>query len=177
MVRLYVYDEGQCDPKKCTGRRLARFNLAQEIASLRRVPYGSIVLTPYSQKAISREDASRAEAHGLVVLDLSWKNIETIPKIKSGTQGRALPFLLAANQVNWGKPLKLSSAEALAAALFIMGFKDQARETLSKFSFGDEFFRLNREPLERYSAASTSAEVVAIQLDYLQEEEPAEKGP
>lgn len=171
-VRLYVYDEGQCDPKKCTGRKLMRFNLAQEIASLRRVPYGSIVLTPWAEKAISREDARRAEAHGIVVLDLSWKNIDTLPRMKKGVAERALPFLVAANPVNWGKPLKLTSAEALAASLYIMGFQEQARQVMSKFAWGEELFRVNREPLERYSEAATSAEVVAIQSDYLADEGP-----
>jgi pre-rRNA-processing protein TSR3 len=169
-VRLYVYDEGQCDPKKCTGRKLVRFNLAQELSSLRHVPYGSIVLTPWAEKAVSREDARRALAHGIVVLDLSWKNIETIPRMKKGVMERALPFMVAANPVNWGKPMKLTSAEALAASLYIMGFKEQARETMAKFAWGEELFRVNREPLERYSEAATSAEVVAIQSDYLVDE-------
>ena len=63
-VRLYIYDEKQCDPKKCTGRKLVRFNLAQEISSLRRIPHGAIVLTPWAEKAVSREDAARAAARG-----------------------------------------------------------------------------------------------------------------
>jgi pre-rRNA-processing protein TSR3 len=63
--------------------------------------------------------------------------------------------------------MKLSSAEAVAAALYIMGFKEQAVRLLSKFSFGEQFLLLNQEPLRRYASASTSAEVVAIQLDYL----------
>ena len=62
IVNLYVYDEHQCDPKKCTGRKLMKFNLAQEIASLRRIPHGAVVLTPYAEKAISREDTKTALA-------------------------------------------------------------------------------------------------------------------
>jgi pre-rRNA-processing protein TSR3 len=69
--------------------------------------------------------------------------------------------------VNWGKPMKLSSAEAFAAALYIMGFKEQASKVLEKLSWGLGFLELNREPLERYSEARTSAEVVAIQSDYI----------
>lgn len=178
-VRLYIYDEKQCDPKKCTGRKLVRFNQAQEIASLRRIPHGAIVLTPWAEKAISREDAKRALARGMVALDLSWKNIDTVPRKLKGVAERSLPFLVAANPVNWGRPCKLTCAEALSASLYIMGFKEQAHETMSKFTWGEELFRVNREPLELYSSVETSAEVVALQSEFLgdepKEEEPQEE--
>jgi pre-rRNA-processing protein TSR3 len=167
VVHLYVYDEDQCDPKKCTGKKLVRFNLAQEIASLRRFPHGAIVLTPYSPKSISREDRPAAERHGLVVMDLSWNHIESFPKLRNDLRQRSLPYMLAANPVNWGKPFKLSSVEALAASLYIMGYKEQAAQALSKFAWGEQFLKLNHEPLERYSEVETSAEVVRIQMEYV----------
>jgi len=166
-VRLYVYDEDQCDPKKCTGKKLVRFNLAQEIASLRRAPYGAVVLTPFSEKAISREDRGAAEAHGVMVMDMSWNQIDRFPPLRKDLRQRSLPYMLAANPVNWGKPFKLSSVEALAAALYVMGYKEQAEKALSKFSWGEQFLKLNREPLDRYSEAPTSAEVVRIQMEYV----------
>lgn len=176
-VRLYIYDEKQCDPKKCTGRKLVRFKQAQEISSLSRIPHGAIVLTPWAEKAVSREDAKRAQARGIVALDLSWKNIDTVPRKMKGVAERSLPFLVAANPVNWGRPCKLTCAEALACTLYIMGFKEQAHETMSKFSWGEELFRVNREPLELYSGVETSAEVVAIQSEFLVDEpEEAQEG-
>jgi len=113
------------------------------------------------------EDKGVVQSNGILVMDLSWKNIDSFPKVGKGAFTRALPYLLAANPVNWGKPMKLSSAEAVAATLYIVGFMEQAKALLSKFSFGEQFLLLNQEPLERYSQARTSAEVVAIQSDYI----------
>jgi pre-rRNA-processing protein TSR3 len=166
-VPIYVYDEGECDPKRCTAKKLIRLGLAKEVHDLRRPPRGCLVLDPSAEKAVSAEDRDLVQANGILVMDLSWKNIEHFPKIGKGSFPRALPYLLAANPTNWGKPMKLSSAEAVAAALYIVGFKEQAKVLLSKFSFGEQFLILNQEPLERYSQARTSAEVVAIQSDYI----------
>ncbi len=57
MVRLYVYDERQCDPKRCTARKMRRFRLVEEVPSIRRIPYGVVALIPGAEKAVSREDA------------------------------------------------------------------------------------------------------------------------
>jgi pre-rRNA-processing protein TSR3 len=80
---------------------------------------------------------------------------------------RCLPYLVAANPVNYGVPTKLSTVEALAAALYITSFREQAEEILSKFKWGPQFITLNKELLEGYSQAKNSAEVVKIQKDYL----------
>ncbi len=142
MIPLFVYDEAECDPKKCTARKLARFNLVQEIKGLKRVPYGCIVLNPMAEKALSPEDRERGQDHGILVLDLSWASIERLPTMPKHTAQRALPYMLAANPVNWGKPMKLSSVEALAASLYILGERKQAETILSKFTWGMNFITL-----------------------------------
>ncbi|MCX6651663.1 MAG: DUF367 family protein [Methanomassiliicoccales archaeon] len=179
MINLYVYDERDCDPKKCTSRKMVKFHLVEDLPNLRSVPYGVIVLDPFAPKAVSREDLESAKAHGILVMDLSWENIDGFPKVRKDAAHRALPYLLAANPVNWGKPMRLTSAEAVAATLYILGEKEQARSVMSKFNWGEQFFVLNHEPLERYSSVETSQEVVDIQWDYCERPEPedVEEGP
>ena len=129
------------------------------------LPSGAILLTPESDRALSRADAPRAERRGLAVVDVSWKRGE-FPKVPQATP-RALPYLLAANPVNYGKPFVLSSVEALAAALVIFGREDEARTILAKFVWGGQFLTLNREPLDAYMGAKDSTGVVAAQAEFI----------
>ena len=99
-------------------------------------------------------------------MDLTWSHIDSFPRIKEGNE-RALPYLLAANSINWGRPMELNSAEAVAASLIILGEKEQADSLLQKFAWGEEFLRLNGELLERYAQAADSSEVVRIQDEYI----------
>ena len=102
------------------------------------------------------------------MLDLSWKATGSdFPKVIKRTRQRSLPFLLAANPVNYGKPFILSSAEAFAAALVILGHREQAEEVLGKFKWGKTFFELNREPLEEYEKARNAEEIIKVQELFL----------
>lgn len=161
---LHVRYEGDDDPDKCTARKLARFGLVELHRSDRATPYG-IVLNPYAERALSPVD--RGETAGtLVALDCSW---ETAKEARFSLRGdhRALPYLVAANPVNFGRPLRLTTVEALAAALVILGDRERAEELLSKFRWGETFLELNDEPLRRYADCADSAEVVAVQEEYL----------
>ena len=89
--------------------------------------------------------------------------VELKARYEDSGKARALPYLLAANPVNYGKPFVLSSVEALAAALVILAHRQQAERILAKFAWGGTFLALNAEPLAEYAKAGTSAEVVAAQ--------------
>ena len=83
---------------------------------------------------------------------------------------RALPYLVAANPVNFGRPMRLTTVEAFAAALVILGERDRAERALSKFTWGETFLELNAEPLRRYADCEDSGEVVEIQQEYIDRE-------
>ena len=87
-----------------------------------------------------------------------------------------LPYLFAANPTKYGQACVLSSCEALAAALYIAGFADDARLVMDKFKWGDSFFQLNGEFLERYAACENAEQVIQTQAEIISmiEEEQAE---
>ncbi len=165
MIPVIIYDKCQCDPKKCTAKRMLKFGLGKEAKTLGAIPAGSVVLSPFSDKALSPADL-RHVRKGLVVMDLTWTNIDEFPRLKK-VEERALPYLLASNPVNWGRPMELNSAEAVMAALIIMGQREQAGEFLGRFNWAPEFMRLNGAMLEDYSKAADSTEVVRIQNGYI----------
>ncbi len=74
-----------------------------------------------------------------------------------------MPILIAGNPVNFGKATKLSTVEALAAALYIAGFKQEAVGLLSIFTWGHTFLELNAALLENYASAQDSAEIIRMQ--------------
>ena len=167
-VQLYIYSTDQCDPKKCTGRKLARFNQAKIVKNLKRLPYKAIILNPMAKKAVSKEDMTFVTKQGIAVLDCSWESAEEMLfKLRRRGNSRALPYLVAANPINFGRPFKLSTVEAFSAVLFILGYTEQARQILGKFKWGPHFLELNKIPLEEYSKAKSSAEVVRIQEEFI----------
>ena len=75
-----------------------------------------------------------------------------------------MPILIAGNPTNYAKATKLSTVEALAGALYIAGFKDEAKKLLSIFVWGHTFQELNANLLENYSLAKDSADIVKMQV-------------
>jgi pre-rRNA-processing protein TSR3 len=159
MIPLYAYRDNSCDPRKCTVKKLERAGFLKIFTKIAQIPRNTLLLDPTAEQALSPADRF---VKSLTVLDCSWVVLDT-GAVSSWRIRRALPFLVAANPVNFGKPCKLSSVEALAAALYIMGERERAGEILAKVSWGIRFLEVNREPLDLYAEAKDSTEVVKIQ--------------
>ena len=77
-----------------------------------------------------------------------------------------MPPLLAGNPVNYSKLNKLTTAEAISASLFILGFKQDALALLDKFKWGHTFYDLNQNLLDEYSKLESEDQLDAILKEY-----------
>ena len=75
--------------------------------------------------------------------------------------------------MNYGKPLYLNTAEALAAALRIAGLTRDAELLLAPFASGGAFFALNADAFDAYAAAGDSEGVAAAEARFLADCEAA----
>ncbi len=164
--RLYIYRMRQDDPRKCTSAKLIRLKLASPLRYGKHFPRSFVVLNPFAEEVLYAEDRPLIERYGIVVVDCSWERAAEVFSKKFAGVNRKLPLVLAANPVNYGHPQKLSSAEALAAALYITGFKREAEMVLGIFKWGHTFIELNREPLDEYSQARSREAVREVERAY-----------
>ena len=74
--------------------------------------------------------------------------------------------MLAANPTNYARLGKLSSAEALTGALYILGEKELAAKMMDKFKWGHTFLELNANLLEDYADAETTEQVTKLEKEY-----------
>ena len=163
MIPLYAYRDNSCDPRKCTVKKLEKAGFLKIFTKLSQIPRNTLLLDPTAEQALSPADRF---VRSITVLDCSWVVLDT-GAVRSWRIRRALPFLMAANPINFGKPCMLSSIEALAAALYILGEKDRAAAVLSKVNWGIRFLEVNKEPLDLYANAKNSTEIIAIQSLYI----------
>ncbi|MCJ7632293.1 DUF367 family protein [Candidatus Bathyarchaeota archaeon] len=166
--KIYIYQMRQDDPRKCTSARLVRFKLAEPIYHWHRFMRKSITLNPFSAGILYPGDRAIIEEYGIVAIDCSWaKGQEVFRKRFPGTNLR-LPVLLAANPVNYAHPQKLSTVEALTAALFITNFRQEAETLMKLFKWGHTFLQLNREPLQDYSVTKSRQEIESVEKEYFE---------
>lgn len=173
-LKLRLWDFAQCDPKRCTGARLVKRNMFESMPL--KQPFRGIVLSPRGSVSVSPADTEILEKHGISLIDCSWARLEEIPfsQMQAGHH-RLLPFLVAANTVNYGRPSKLSCVEAGAATLYICGKFEAAITILQEFSWGMEFMKLNQELLDIYASCADAEEVVERQNEWLEKAERDQK--
>ena len=126
---------------------------------------------------MSAADKDLLEQFGAAVVEASWNRIEEVPFSRIGgkcerlcmslessiaelvSQPRKVPYLVAANPTNYGKPWRLNCVEALAACYYICGHPEWAEEALAPFNYGEAFLEINAALLKRYMACATEEEV------------------
>lgn len=160
-MKLQVLMFYQDDPKKCTAAKMVKFGLAQNI---KKIGNRGMVLDPFSKKTLIPKD--RSLINTIVGIDCSWNLADQAFLKKFNGIKRKLPPLLAGNPVNYSKLNKLTTAEAMSASLFILGFKEQSLELLNKFKWGHTFYELNQNLLDEYSKLENEEQIESILKDY-----------
>lgn len=152
------WDLGHCDAKRCSGKRLMRLGMMRELHVGQK--FAGVVVSPKAKRIISKEDKELLEQYGAAVVEASWKRIDEVPFGRIGGKcERLLPYLVAANQTNYGKPWRLNCVEALAACYYICGHPEWAESILSTFSYGPAFLEINSALLKRYMACENEEEI------------------
>ena len=158
-IKLSMLYFDQCDPKKCTGKKMERLGLLKEIKFSRN--YGGILLTPTGKKICSIEDHDIIAKKGICVIDCSWAKFEELHLDLHKIETRSLPFMVAVNPVNFGKAYKLSCVEAFAACLYLGGFEKESRFIMDHFKWGEHF---------KYKGVTSQDELKQIQEKYINDE-------
>jgi pre-rRNA-processing protein TSR3 len=161
------WDLGHCDPKRCSGKKLMKLNLMRELHVGQR--HNGVVITPNGKTVVSPADREVLEAYGAAVVECSWARVKEIQWGKvGGRYERLLPYLVAANSVNYGKPWRLNCAEALAAAFYICGHAEWAEEVLRPFGYGAAFLEINSSLLRRYAESKDAEGVKRTEREWME---------
>ncbi|KAI0245950.1 hypothetical protein BJV78DRAFT_1277330 [Lactifluus subvellereus] len=167
-VPVAMWDFDHCDPRRCSGKRLARQHLVAELRVGSR--FRGVVLSPKAVQVLSPADKAIIDKDGLAVVECSWARLSEIPFSKiASPHERLLPYLIATNPTNYGKPWRLNCAEALAAAFYLTGHDNWAERLLASFGWGSSFYTVNQHLLERYRTCEDAAAVTTVQEQVLAE--------
>jgi len=151
----------QDDPRKCSAAKLVKFGLAKPVT---RTASRTLILNPFSKKTLLKSD--KKFVNSITGSDCSWNLITSTFKKSFTGISRKLPPLLAGNPVNYAKLNKLTTVEALSAALYILGDSETMTLFLAKFNWGHTFYTLNKNLLEDYSKAKSESEIHEICEEY-----------
>ena len=165
-ARLFVYCLKQDNPKKCSSAKLHHFGFTKNLRYASEIPRKAILLDPFKSEPLLSSDREIVQRYGIGAIDSSWKkSSENIFRKYRGKHKR-LPLLVAVNPVNYGHVSCLSSLEALAAALFILGFKGQSEKLLTIYNWAASFLFLNKKRLEEYIHAKDNAEICELEQKF-----------
>lgn len=82
-VPVAMWDFNHCDPKRCSGKKLARFGLIIDMKVGQK--FRGISITPKGKIPISMSDREIVATNGLAVVECSWARLDEVPfhKIRS----------------------------------------------------------------------------------------------
>lgn len=164
-----AWDLNHCDPRRCSGKRLIRLSLLRALPLGARFP--GVVIHPLAKAVLSPADTELVVGSGAAVVECSWARIADVPWARVNPGGaareRLLPYLVAANTVNYGKPWRLNCAEAVAAAFAICGRWEWAERVLQPFNYGEAFLDINGEILKKYAACKDEEGVRKVEERWL----------
>jgi pre-rRNA-processing protein TSR3 len=166
-TKLAMWDFDHCDPKRCSGKKLERLGLIKNMRVGQK--FQGVIVSPNGSGVVCPNDKEIVDEFGVAVVECSWARLDEIPFNKiGGKHERLLPYLVAANQVNYGRPWKLNCVEAIAACLAIVGHTDWAEELLSNFSWGLAFLEINKEILGLYQQCTDSDSIKKVETEWLE---------
>ena len=160
-MKIQVVMLKQDDPKKCTAEKIVKFGLAK---SVKKTSASSLILNPFASKTLLSSDKNLVTS--VTAIDCSWTLAEKSFANKLPGIHRKLPPLFAGNPVNYSKLNKLTTVEALAAAVYILGNKDLCLQLLDKFKWGHTFFELSKNLLEDYSKIESEDQINSLLKEY-----------
>lgn len=164
--KLAMWDFDHCDPKRCSGKKLERLGMIKNLRIGQK--YTGVIVSPNGKTVVCPDDREIVEQNGAAVVECSWARLDEIPFNKiGGKHERLLPYFVAANPVNYGRPWRLNCVEALAACLAIVGHYDWAEMILSKFSWGLTFLKVNEELIDIYSKCTDHDSIKKAEEEYL----------
>jgi pre-rRNA-processing protein TSR3 len=124
--------------------------------------------SPNAKTIVSPADRELLEQYGAAVVECSWVRLEEVPFSRIGGKcERLLPYLVAANPVNYGRPWRLNCVEALAACFCICGHQDWAEIALQHFPYGQPFLEINSQLFKRYAACKDEEEIKKAEEKWL----------
>lgn len=112
--RLAMWDLGQCDKRRCTGTRLVRQGVVQELRLGQAFP--GVILSPNGTRSVSRQDAELMAAKGLAVVDCSWNRLDDVPFGGLGTP--PLPGALPARRGGSAAPTPRAASPSARLSAF-----------------------------------------------------------
>ena len=163
MLGVFALEMGQDDPTKCTARKMIHMDLAKGVGRKFHASDTVIVLNPYAHRVLAPPDKG---AKSVLAVDCSWNQAQEVFFRKLGGKHRRLPILLAANPTNYSRAGMLSSLEAVAATMYILGEVEEAMVYLAIYKWGPNFETLNMEPLEAYRKARSEGRVLQAEREY-----------